>query len=459
MTVQTVGGSATLLAPDRQRRSARRRFQSPRRPVVALGAAFLAVVTPYLVAIGGPLRLQPDSVVYLALARGLALPYPHQAYPFGYPALLRVIDYIGLGSAWGLVAVNLLLLAVALAVVYRLCRDPFGLSSTKAALVCLAILLSHAVSEFSPSPTSDIPYFTVAMLCLLALSRAERRTSRSRVTLLLLGGVLAAAAISIRTQGLALVPPVLFVAIGGPNLQRAWRSFRRHRAISIVVTPLIVLGLIAATVLVIRSTPYARHIAYVWRDISGARSLLARLGDEVEAKLMSVGELAGQTNCCSRLSSSFSPLLAAGGALVLALLVLGWRVRPRFGAIEVFVISTAFVVLVYAGGAPRFWMASLPFMLVYGLFAGERLARVFVVRMALIGFLVFFGLAGAGWLVDSVIVSTSELRFPDLWVAHEAPHLAATYRVAFGEARPGDRTKVRSAALIELRRSEPLARR
>jgi hypothetical protein len=173
---------------------------------------------------------------------------------------------------------------------------------------------------------------------------------------------------------------------------------------------------------------------------------------------MSVGELAGQTNCCLRLSPSFAPLLAAGGVLVLALLV-GWRVRPRFGAIEVSVVSTAFVVLVYAGAEPRFWLASLPFMLVYALFAGERLARARVAKVALVTFLIFFSLAGVGWLVDSVRMSTAGRRgFPDLW-ASQAPNLAATYRVAFGEAGPGDQRRVNSAALSELRHSEPLARR
>jgi hypothetical protein len=237
MTVRTGGASATLLARARRRLVVRTTFRSSRRPVVALGAAFLAVITPYLVAIGGPLRLQSDSVVYLALARRIPLPEAHQEYPFGYPALLRVADDVGLGSAWGLVTVNLFLLAVALAVVYRLCRNPFGLSSTKAALVCLAILLSHMVSEYSPSPLSELPYFTVAMMCLLALSRAEQRAGGSHVTLLLLGWVLAAAAISIRTQGLALVPPVLFVTIGVANLRSGWRLVRRHRAITIATTP------------------------------------------------------------------------------------------------------------------------------------------------------------------------------------------------------------------------------
>jgi hypothetical protein len=458
MTVQAGGASATLTARARQRVGPRRAFQSPSGPIVALGAVFAAVIAPYLLAIGGPLRLQPDSVVYLAIARGLPLPQSHQEYPFGYPALLRAIDDVGLGSAWGLVAVNLVLLAVALAVVYRLCRDPLDLSPTKSALVCLAILLSHTVSDYSLSPLSELPYFTVAMICLLALSRAERRSGRSRITLLVVAALLAAAAVSIRTQGLALLPPVLFVAIGASKLETGWRLVRQHRAIALVTTPLLVVGLIAATVLVIRTTPYGHHLAYVWRDIHGVGQLLARLRDEVRTKIMSVGELAAQTNCCQKLAPAFAPLLEVAGVLVLALVVFGWRVRPRLGAIEVFVLSTAFVVLVYAGAEPRFWLASVPFMLVYVLFAGERLARARVAKVVLVTFLIFFGLAGVGWLVDSVRMSTAGRRFPDIW-ASQAPNLAATYRVAFGEAGPGDKRKVSSAALTELRRSEPLARR
>jgi hypothetical protein len=458
MTVQPGGAFATLTARRHQQVASRIGFRYARRPVVALGAVFAAVITPYLLAIGGPLRLAPDSVVFLAQARGLPLPHGHQVYPFGYPALLRAIDNLGLGSAWGLVTVNLFLLGVALAVVYRLGRDPFGLSPTKAALVCLAILLSRTVSLIAPSPLSELPYFAVAMICLLALTRAEQRTGRSRLTLLVLGGVLAAAAISIRTQGLALVPPVLFVAIGIPNLRSGWGLARRHRAIALASAAFLVVGLIAATVLVIRTTPYSHQLGYVWRDINGIGQLVARLHDEVRAKLMSVGELAGQTHCCAKLSPSFAPLLEAAGVVVLAFLVLGWRIRPRFGAIEVFVLSTALVVLVYAGGQPRFWLAALPFMIVYLLFAGERLASARVAKVALVVFLGFFGLAGAGWLVESVRISTAGRRFPDLW-ASQARSLAATYRVAFGEGRPGDQRNINSTALRELRLYEPLARR
>jgi hypothetical protein len=61
----------------------------------------------------------------------------------------------------------------------------------------------------------------------------------------------------------------------------------------------------------------------------------------------------------SKACASVRTAARVGGALVLALVVLAWRVRPRLGAIEIFVLSTAFVVLVYAAAEPRFWLASL----------------------------------------------------------------------------------------------------
>ena len=63
---------------------------------------------------------------------------------------------------------------------------------------------------------------------------------------------------------------------------------RRHRRLAVGASPLMLLALIGATILVIRATPYSHQIAYVWRDIHGVGALVARMGAEAKAKLMSI---------------------------------------------------------------------------------------------------------------------------------------------------------------------------
>ena len=196
-----------------------------RKAAPALAAGCTMVVKP----------AEQTPLTALALADRIPIAPGHQAYPPGYPGLLRVAEHLGLGNGPGLVAVNLLLLAVALGAVYRLCRQPLGLSPTKAALVCLAVLLARPVIGGTPTPVSEIPYFAAAMLCLLALTAAERRSGWPRARFLVLGGVLAAAGISVRIEGVALVPPVLLVAIGAPNLIALWRVARRHKVAALLI--------------------------------------------------------------------------------------------------------------------------------------------------------------------------------------------------------------------------------
>lgn len=459
MTVET--GTSAIAGGTRL---AKRRVSArPAWPLVGISAAFVAVTLLYLTTVIGPLRLQGNSVTFLALGLGIAppglAPPGLTGTPFGYPALLRLINDVGLGSASGVVAVNLVLLAIAVAVVYRLSRRPLGLSPIRAALVCLAVLLSQAVSQLSPLPVSDIPAFAAAMTCLWALTAAEARSGRPRVALLLLGVLLAALATWVRTEYLALVPAVVFVAVGAPNLRRGWQLVRRHRRLAAGASPLLLLASIGVTILVIRATPYSHVIAYVWRDIHSVGALVARVGSEAKVKLMSIGELAVQADCCRHLGPSFAPIFAAAGVGVLALLVLGWRERPRLGPIEVFVLSTALVVLVFAGGAPSYWLPAVPFMMVYALFAGERLARIRGAKPALIVLLVGFAAAGTGRLVQSTLISTAGRAFPRVWATQYVPELAATYRVAFGEPQRGDERRVSRLALTELRRYDPLARR
>jgi hypothetical protein len=389
---------------------------------------------------------------------------PHQGYPPGYPVLLRLAEHIGLGSAPGFVAVNLTLLLVGIGSVYLLCRRQIKLTPTKAAIVCLAVLLTHIISELAPVLMSDTAYFGVAMLCLLVLSMAESRSGPRRGALLILGCTLAGIAVSIRFAGLALVPAVAYVTLW-PYLVKLWRPLRRRRLAAAVCIAMSCVVLVGVTVVVIRASPYAAHVADTWRTGGGPGAFLGRLEVNARAKLSSLGEVALQTNCCDRVARTFGVhnlgIVASGfaiaGLVLAAVVAYGWRRRRRIGAIEVFVLSTAVVIAVYTGGSARFWIAALPFLIAYGMLGLERLARFRFAKVGVIVYLVAFVLAGGAWLINSVRISTAGRDFPRVAAGFLDPPLAASYRVAFGEAQPGDELKAMPFAVDLLRRYEPLA--
>lgn len=432
----------------------------------ALATGFVAAVTPYLIALGSPLQLfGGDPITYLALADRLPITGNPQGYPPGYPALLRFAEDVGLGSAWGFVAVNLILLAVAVGCIYCLCRQPMGLAPVEAALVCMAVLLAHIVSELTPVVMSDIAYFGVAMFCLLVLSTAEPRWGRPRGRLLILAGALAAIAISIRIAGLALLPPIVYVA-AEPYLIKLWRVVRRRPATVLATAAVSLLVLVAVTVVVTRTTPYGDQVTHTWSTNAGPGAVLSRLGADARDNLSSLGGIALQTNCCQRVAAALgvddpgiiSYAFAVVGLALVALVVLGWRARRRLGAIEVFVLATAAVNLVYAVGTPRYWLPALPFIIAYALLGLERFARLKRARVAVLAYVAAFAVAGAGWLIDSVRISTSGREFPRVAAAYLDPRLAASYRVAFGDPQSGDRLQASPLAVELLRRYEPLAR-
>jgi len=430
-----------------------------------LTGAAMAIAATYLVGLDSPLRMTTDSLVYLAKAVGIPPPPHSHHYPPGYSVLLHAAMHLGLGSASGFVAVNLLLLIVALLAVYRLCRRPLGLTPTGAAVVCLLLLLSHSVSQFTPFVMSDIPDLAVTLLCLLALTTAEQRAGWPRLGWLLFAAALAAAAISIRLEALALVPPLALVAVGAPRLSRLWRWSRRRPAMAIPIGAVSLLVAVAVAVLVAGATRYGHEIADSWGAGGGLVPFLGRTGFKVVLRLRTVGELASQTNCCVRLSGAFGRAVTPGfkgalliaGLAVIALVVIGWRARRRFGAIELFLISTAVVVMAY-GALTRYWIAAFPFMIVYAYYAVRRLARFKPVKVAAVLYVVAFTVAGSAWLGEEVTISTSGRHFPSWEATAIEPTLAPTYRIAFGEARPGDDRNLNPTALALLRRFEPLAR-
>ena len=133
--------------------------------VVLLAAAAAAVV--WLVTADGP-WVSPDGVSYLRMAQGVdPLEHPPGHFPFGYPALLRLLDDLGttpltaaraLGA--GLAAVNVLLAA---AIARRMAGAAWAVG------VSAALVLATPLAQVHVSVLSE-PLFVALMLAWVLLS-------------------------------------------------------------------------------------------------------------------------------------------------------------------------------------------------------------------------------------------------------------------------------------------------
>ena len=89
----------------------------------------------YLVQLASPLRLDTDSASYLRIASSIADgngtdPPGVAPFPPGYPLLVAGLVRLGLGTSWGVVALNLAFLTVAVAALWVILRRGLDLGQT-----------------------------------------------------------------------------------------------------------------------------------------------------------------------------------------------------------------------------------------------------------------------------------------------------------------------------------------
>src|ERR1700679_3672044 len=97
---------------------------------VAMTGFVIAIFAAYLACLHSPLRLAGDSPVYLCDATDLAegRGFHDDHLPRGYPYALAALDFIGLRSNAGIVALNLLSLGVGVACISVVLRRELGLT-------------------------------------------------------------------------------------------------------------------------------------------------------------------------------------------------------------------------------------------------------------------------------------------------------------------------------------------
>jgi hypothetical protein len=425
-------------------------------PLLALGL----VGAPYLLLLKSPLRLAGDEIAYLSIAAHMAGGFPAVRfpirYPRGYPALLAGLDRVGLGVPWAFIGLNLILLALGIGAAYVLLRRALGLRRTEATLVCCLVLLSRVVVLTAASAETDVPFFGLAMSCLLVLVLARRMRGPRSWAALGCAAALAAAAIEVRTIGISLLPPLLFTALTLPAVGQALRRVRTKPVLAGMLGACAIAAVVLATVIVVLGTGYGAATSAGWRTHGGAGSVVRHVGHELKDETAVIGELAlnvRREHAHGLPAGAFSIV----GVLVLAAVAGGaWTRRRTLDVAEVFVASIAAVLFVWPGNDTRLWLPALPILLGFAVLAVRRGAARPAVPAVALACAAVFGVVGSVTLARSVRIGLSGERFPSAW-AQTAAWTEPTYTLAFQPTAHVDRRRVDVVVLRLLRRYEPRA--
>lgn len=344
-----------------------------------LTAALLAVALAYCIQLPTPLRLHNDTVVLVSMAESAArgagfLDHGRVShYPQGYPAIVAALLRLGWFHVWTAVAINYLFLALGLFAASKFL--PHG------RLIALLTLLSFVTIKHATIPLTDLVFFGVAMLCLLAFERG--RVLESCLLVLI--------AIALRRNGVALVPPLI------------WVLYRRRR--------LLILPALAAAALAVRFTSTLSD----FHNTVAGHTLLDSALQILGFRLTEFGEIAANLPA-GGLPSIAKVLLPCAGALFLALIAAGiWMRRRTFGPIELFLFGYAAILFVWPYYDPRFWLPVLPLLFGYAGITVERLVRRGLPRELPAAYLMAFAMLGVLVLGVSTRITYSGVQFPDAY--------------------------------------------
>jgi 4-amino-4-deoxy-L-arabinose transferase-like glycosyltransferase len=416
------------------------------------GIASVVLVGVYALQVETPLRLNTDSVVYLSIARSLSTGHglpAHADFPPGLPALYAVLDLAGIGRSWAIVALNVAFLALAVATTILIYRRALGIGREASVFLACGLLLSYVLVKHAALVVSDVPFLGVSSAALALFTVAAHERSGRRFVALALGLGLAVAATTIRTAGIALAPAALVAALEAARAGVPLRGWLRTRGAAIVLACCALAGAFSA--LALSSSRYFANASVGYGQTT--------LRSELAGHLRNVGEI-GANIPETRLPHVVHPLLVPVGLVVITVLCVGlWRGRRRAEPAQAFALAYLVLVFVWPYTDARFWIPLIPLAIGYAYVAVRPILRHRAAVVLAGAYVAVFAVLGLAALAYDTRLSYSGARFPDLYGSDAAGvTLQPTYRVAFGEAQPGDETLVNPRALAVLRHWEARAR-
>ena len=419
-------------------------------------AGILGVALVYLLQLASPLRLVQDGIDYLLIAESLVqgngFRFPGEAAIVtecapGYPALIALLTWVGLGTSRGVVGLNLACLALGLAAGFVICRRVFECELRTAAVITLLTLLSWAVIKHALLPLSDVPYFGWSMLTLLVVSVAERRNTM----LLWLGAVLlAVGAIMLRTVGITLVPAVLWAWYKGGGSWTAHGGLTQRAKLARWLMSGGLLVLLGVAVRSLLQTNYVHVVVHELYPMGFLQGFLAAC----TFRLREFGDLAMNVPF-SKAPTALRVIYPFLGSLAVATVLRGGWLRLRnIRAVDVYLGSYILLVFGVAYYDTRYWVPVMPLLMVWAATALSRLWQARRTRWVLRAYMAAFAAVGLGAIGYATQISLAGARFPEIYGDGT---LRPAYRAAFGQAELSSPSAQNLNALHVLQRYEPRA--
>ena len=405
----------------------------------------LMLVAIYFLQAATPLRLHPDTLVFLVVAEtaehGGGFLYHGQptVFPPGYPALLALLIRLHMAHVWVIVSLSVLSLVTGLFAVRYLIRAE-GFGEDVALGVCTLPLLSFVFVKYSAIPLSDPLFFGLSMCCLAAMKRP--RSSGFRLGRTIAAAVLLIASVCVRRVGVALIPAAVYLLLVEYDVRaHVMRLSPRMKGAAVLIAA-------AASALVgcvVYRTSTLRDFTGALKD--GALSDMAvRI---VTQRFKELGQIALNVPAAA-LPQNGQNILLIVGVLVFALVCGGVRSRRKeFGVVEAYFIAYVAIIFVWPFADPRFWLPVIPLLIAYSGLSLRRLAQGEMARAFLQGYVVLFAIMGLVVLAGTTALSFSGPGFPDAYAYKE---FRPTYCAAWHCQGGFDATKVDQDGLYLLRR-------
>jgi hypothetical protein len=391
----------------------------------------LLLATCFVLQVFSPLRLNNDAIVLLSMGEsaahggGFLDDGQKTVFPAGYPVLLAILLRVGFAHPWVIVGLNMVFLSVGLFAAYSMLIREFFEDRADALMVCLFFLLSYVVVKHSTIPLTDVPFFCFSMSCIATISRARNTDSNWRLAVLAgAGGMLAIAAMMVRTVGIALFPPLVFMIVSSPRSKSLLKRLSVHAKLVIVAGGAFVGG---AAALVLARTAYWRLFIVIAKK-TGVSALLLQI---LSYRLVELGELFGNFPIW-KLPPKLHVLVPWTGLLLLLLMLLGLATKRRkIGPTELFLVCYLGILLAWPFHDARFWLPVIPLLIAYTALAVEGLRFP---KAVIVIYCIAYAALGFAAIAYSSRITFARSKFPDIY---GDGNLRATYCAAFQSCRDG----------------------
>lgn len=383
----------------------------------------------YLLQVPSPLRLNTDSIVLLSIggsvADGHGFLYHGEAthFPPGYPAMVALLNLLGVASSWSFILLNCAFVGVSLIASYMFYRDPLHLSPSLSIGLCCIVMLSFVLVKHMTLPLTDVVFFGLFTLALLLSTRVRDRAGRMSWTGFCLTVLVTVAAIAVRTAGVAVLPAFAWV-LGAPLLAKGEKLWKKHPILLwSSLCGLLILGL-SCGFLISKTRYFGEMKTLYFQD-----GLFGRLLKNVVAHNMEMGEI-GFNIPVAKAPAVLKPAYCLVGILMIALILRGvWLRRRSFGVLEVTLLAYGGLIFAWPYLDARFWLPALP--LIYGFVAIALVdgAKLRWFKFVAVAMCVWFSIAGLAAIAYSTRISwAGTRRFADIY---GDGNLSPTYRAAF----------------------------